>query len=233
MRALLDLVFPSACAGCDEPAAGAQICEPCRAALFAAEPQRVRPDPEPEGLPRTYALAAYDGVLREMLLQYKERGRHGLADPLGDLLATVVRRGERTSAPALLVPVPATAKAIRERHGDHMVRLANRVARTLRRGGRPAAVACGLSALPRQDSTELSALERIRTASLGFTTRPSAVPAMREAAERGAAVILVDDIVTTGATLAATAERLEAAGVPVTCAGALAATQRHSTGMRV
>ena len=55
----------------------------------------------------------------------------------------------------VLVPVPATAAAVRARHGDHMHRLARRAAADLRRDGYDAAVATPLRALPRADSAEL------------------------------------------------------------------------------
>jgi len=225
---LVDLVLPAACAGCGEAqgTAGA-LCRPCRVALHGARPQRTRPDPEPPGLPATYALAAYAGALRGAIVQYKEENRHELIPVLGGLLASVVHRslGGR-AGPVLLVPVPATAAAARRRHGDHIVRLAKVAARLLP----DAAVTVPLRALPRPgDSTELSAAERRAAARQAFAVRPRRLARMRATAGRAGApcVVLVDDIMTTGVTLAASAERLAAAGVRVDRAAVLAATQRH------
>jgi predicted amidophosphoribosyltransferase len=229
LGALVDLVLPVDCAGCAAPGVAAPLCPACLAALDAAQPQRVRQDPEPAGAPRTYALAAYGGALRSALLAYKERHRHALAGPLGDRLAGVVTRGLLTGPrPVLLVPVPGTAAAIRRRHGDHVVRLAERAAGTLRRQGLPAAVAGALRATPKADSVELSAAERAAAAGTAFVTRPRPLPAIRAAAQRGAVVVLVDDIVTTGSTLAAAGRRLASAGITVGHAAVLAATQRRS-----
>jgi predicted amidophosphoribosyltransferase len=129
----------------------------------------------------------------------------------------------------LLVPVPATAAAIRERHGDHVVRLAERAARTLRHQGRPAAVAGALRALPKSDSAELTAVQRAQAAQTAFAVRPGRLPGVREAAAGGAVVVLVDDIVTTGSTLVAAANRLAGGGVAVGYAAVIAATQRRGS----
>jgi predicted amidophosphoribosyltransferase len=231
VRALLDLVLPAGCAGCAEggPLRGG-LCRPCADAVLAADPQRVRPDPEPVGLPPTVALAAYGGALREALLAYKEKNRHALAAPLGAALATTVVRGlaltRAVAAPVVLVAVPDTAEAIRRRQGDHVVRLARRAARTLRAGGVEAAVAAALRARPRPDSAELGAAERAVAARDAFVTVDRQLPAVRAAAAAGARVVIVDDIVTTGSTLAAAAGMLAQEGVSVSFCGVLAATRR-------
>jgi predicted amidophosphoribosyltransferase len=218
---LLDLVLPATCVGCDEPARGV-LCEPCRVALAAARPGRTRPVPEPPGLPPAFALAAYAGSLRRMLIQYKERNRHQVTPVLGGLLARVVSAATPGLAgPLTLVPVPATAAAARRRHGDHIDRLAHHAAGALRRRGVDAGVAGLLRALPkREDSAELSAAERARVAGQAFAARGRRAP--------GGTVVLVDDIITTGSTLAAATARLAAAGVRVDRVAVLAATQRQA-----
>ncbi|HTJ35632.1 MAG TPA: phosphoribosyltransferase family protein [Dactylosporangium sp.] len=220
---LVDLVLPATCAGCDEPSARA-LCAACRVALAEALPQRTRPDPEPVGLPPTYALAAYAGAMRRAIVQYKEENRHELTGALGGLLARVVRRAAPGGA-VVLVPVPATAAAVRRRHGDHMLRLARAAARALP----GASIARPLRALPKaDDSAELSAVQRARAARHAFAVRPGPAAALRDRLERGgAAVVLLDDIVTTGVTLAAAADRLAAAGIVVHRTAVLAATQRR------
>jgi predicted amidophosphoribosyltransferase len=179
-------------------------------------------------MPRCVALAAYAGSLREAILAYKERGRHTLAGPLGDRLADVVVTAlGAVPAPVLLVPVPATAAAARDRYGDHMLRLARRAARGLARRGWPAEVACPLRARPRRDSAELSSVDRLRVATGAFALVPGRLPAVRASVRDGARLVLVDDVVTTGATLAAVAARLREAEVDAPVAAVLAATQRR------
>jgi len=178
-------------------------------------------------MPRCAALAAYAGSLRGALLGYKERGRYALAGPLGDRLADVVRAALGRPGPVLLVPVPGTAAAARDRYGDHMLRLARRSARTLGRHGWPAAVASPLRAARRPDSAGLSSTDRLRVAAAAFTAVPGRVGPVRAAVAAGARVVVVDDVVTTGATLAAVCARLGTEGVAAPVAAVLAATQRR------
>jgi predicted amidophosphoribosyltransferase len=175
------------------------------------------------------ALGPYAGELREALLSYKERGRHGLARPLGLLLAEVVAESAGDPRPVLLIPVPATARAVRARHGDHLRRLARHAAVRLRRAGWPVAVAGPIRALPRPDSADLDSAGRAAAAASAFRLRSGRMPALRRAAA-GRAVVVLDDIVTTGVTLAAVSRLLTGAGVPVHAAAVLAATARRHIG---
>jgi predicted amidophosphoribosyltransferase len=254
---LTDLVLPAECAGCRATRVPLRygVCASCAAVLEALSPGPVRPTPAPVGLPDCVALGPYRGALREALLAYKERGRHGLARPLGLLLAEVVAAavtdpplasagapgpsgnpagtrwpgGTGGPRPVLLVPVPATARAVRDRHGDHLRRLARHAAGRLRRAGWPVAVARPLRALPRQDSTALDSAGRAAAALAAFRLRPERLPALRRSADR-AAVVVLDDIVTTGVTLTAVSRLLSGAGVPVHAAAVLAATARRRAG---
>ncbi|GAA0796483.1 ComF family protein [Spirilliplanes yamanashiensis] len=225
---LADLVLPAACAGCgaDRVPLRYGVCAPCAAALEALTPAPAGPSPRPAGLPPCTALGAYGGPLRGVLLAYKERGRHRLARPLGHLLAGVVAAAV-PPGPVLLVCVPSTARAARERRGDHLARLAAHGVRRLRAAGWDAAVVRPLRALPRPDSATLDRSGRAAAARASLRARPSRLAPVRRAATEGARVVLVDDIVTTGATLAAATAVLNRENVPVDAVAVLAATRRR------
>lgn len=229
LAALADLVLPAECAGCRTPHVRLRhgACAQCATTLAALRVHPVRPAPTPPGLPPCVAVGEYAGPLRESLLAYKERGRVTLATPLGVLLAEAVAAAAGgLRRPVLLLPVPSTAAAVRERHGDHMRRLADRAAKALRHAGWPTAVAQPLRALPKPDATHLDSAQRAIAAAAAFRPRHKRMDRAREAA-RGRAVIVVDDIVTTGATLAALTAILIRAGVPVDGAAILAATRKR------
>ncbi|HTF09835.1 MAG TPA: ComF family protein [Asanoa sp.] len=222
-------MLPAECAGCRTPHVPLRhgACPDCAAALAALRPSPVRPQPAPPGLPPCVAVGEYAGPLRESLLAYKERGRVSLATPLGVLLAEAVAAAAGgVRRPVLLLPVPSTAAAVRERHGDHVRRLADRAAKTLRRAGWPAAVAQPLRALPKPDATHLDSAQRAIAAAAAFRARPGRMDRARRAAS-GRAVVVVDDIVTTGATLAALTAILIRAEIPVAAAAILAATRKR------
>jgi predicted amidophosphoribosyltransferase len=229
---LVDLVLPAACPGCRAPGA-ARLCGECRESLSRLRAHPVRPTPAPPGLPPCVAMGGYQGVLREVLLAYKERGRYPLARLLGDLLAgsvlgALAATGHRAGTPVLLVPVPDTPSAARERYGDHMRRLAGHAADRLNRSGWPAGVAVPVTARPRPDSAHLGAAGRLAASAGAFAPRTSALRRVIDAQRRGTVTITVDDIVTTGATLAALACLLDSHGIRVPAAAVLAATRRRS-----
>jgi predicted amidophosphoribosyltransferase len=226
-----DLVVPATCAGCGS-ANARLLCGECRGVLGGLAPQEVRPTPAPAGLPRCVALGAYGGVLREVLLAYKERGRYPLARPLGGLLAGavaggVLAEGYPAGVPVLLLPVPDAPAAARARYGDHMRRLARYAAQRLATEGWPAAVAVPVRARPRQDSVHLDTAGRSEAAARAFRVRPRQVARLAQAQRAGAVLVAVDDIVTTGATLAALSGLLRGAGLRVPVAATLAATRRR------
>jgi predicted amidophosphoribosyltransferase len=230
--ALVDLVLPGACAGCGAERVPLRFgaCAGCVAALEALTPFRTTPVAPPHGMPACIAVGTYAGPLRSVLLAYKERGRHRLARPLGALLAAAiaeaaVRGGGGPGVPMTVLPVPSTARAARQRHGDHMARLAASAVRRLRAAGWRADVTQPLRALPRPDSVSLDAAARIAVAESSLRIRTSRIRVLRRALTMKGTLIVVDDIVTTGSTLAAVTTRLEEANMQVTGAAVLAATR--------
>ncbi len=219
---LADLVLPRTCAGCGVPRA--VLCRHC-AALFAV-PHLATPRRFPDGFPPTVAAGRYAGPVRPALVAFKERGRAELARPLGRALALAVAAAVsgllEPPGPVLLVPVPGTAAALRSRGRDHVRELVAVAVPELRGVGLPADEARLLERRGRvRDSASLSAAQRRANLAGTFASRPFAVPP-------GAVPVLVDDIVTTGATLCEAASVLSARsqGTAPVLAAVVAATPR-------
>lgn len=209
---LLDLVLPRRCAGCSAP--GRVLCSACTADL--RWPRRHRPTPCPAGLPPLVTAGSYDGVVRAALLAHKERGRLGLVRPLGAALAAAVRELD-PPRDVVLVPVPSAPAAVRARGQDHARRLAAAAARAV-----PGATARSLLVPARAVADQSGLTTAGRAANLRGALR-----ARRPL--HGLTVVVVDDVVTTGATLVEAARALRAGGAEVRGCAVVAATVRRST----
>ncbi|WP_241038197.1 phosphoribosyltransferase family protein [Blastococcus litoris] len=206
IAALADLLLPRTCAGCGVP--GAVLCRSCAGAL--ARPHLAAPRRFPWGFPPTVAAGAYAGPVRPAVVEFKERGRAELAVPLGAALALAV--AAVTAAvpgpvrPVVLVPVPSTRAGLRARGRDHVRELTARAVVELRAAGLPAAEARLLRRRGRaRDSAGLSAAQR--RANLAGTFER-----LRGDVAPGAVLVLVDDVVTSGATLTEAAAALSSGG---------------------
>jgi ComF family protein len=213
---LLDLVLPQSCAGCG--GAPGLLCAACRAALSSV-PRPAMPSPAPPGLPVPWAATRYEGPVRAMIIAYKESGRTGLARPLGAALARCVLAA--ADPPVLVVPVPSARAAVRRRGHDPAHRLAAAAVAALRAGGVPARRVAALTHTRRvADQAGLATAGRAANLAGALrVARPDEVTGRR--------VIVVDDVVTTGATLAEAARALRAAGAEVPAAAVVAATRRR------
>jgi predicted amidophosphoribosyltransferase len=220
---LAQVVTGRECVGCARP--GFDLCQGCRTPLRRGA-RRADPTPCPPGLPPTYAATAYEGPVREAVVALKERGRTGLLQPLADALTASVAATvlDRTTTPRslLLVPVPSSPDAARSRDTAATLDLARTAARGLCAVGLPARCWPVVRAVRRRaDQTGLTSQGRAEN--LAGSMRASAgrrFPA-------GYDVVIVDDVVTTGATLAEAARALRACGIEVIGCAVVAATARR------
>jgi len=199
---LLDLVLPVECGGCGAPST--RWCDACAGALTvrADEPVLVTPRLDP-GVP-VFSLGRYAGARREAIVAVKERGRTDLVVPLSAAVhvgLTHLLAWGIVDEPLTLVPAPTRRSAARRRGGDPVTRMA------LAAGppGTTVSQALRMRAFTR-DSVGLSASDRQRNIAGRVVLRKPV----------GGDVLLVDDVVTTGATADESVRVLQTAGARVT-----------------
>jgi ComF family protein len=193
LQGLLDLIAPRRCAGCDMAARedGAAFCEAC-APLIEPVPEAFRP-------PRPAAAAfAYGGPLADAIARMKYARRPDLARPLGALLAgAACRYAGRVDC---VMPLPLHAARLRERGFNQSALLAAAVARSL---GLPLDTRRLRRVRRTADQAGLSRALRAENVRAAFAVR---------ARMPGTRVLLIDDVRTTGATLAEASRALLEAG---------------------
>lgn len=224
-RALADAVAlgaPPTCAGCG--LAGSAVCEACLAS-FAGAARPHRPSPTPPGWVPAFVVADYGGVARDVITSWKERGRRDVAGHLAPALARAIHTALDDLAPAdggasiAIVPIPASAAARRRRGEDAWARVVRQAVALVTQELPDAVVRldnCLRLTRHTRDQSGLSAAAR--SVNLGGALsclRPPAGP-----------VVVVDDIITTGATVAEASRALRAAGVTGVRVAAIAATSR-------
>lgn len=218
--ALADLVLDRGCAGCGE---GAQVLCPACAALLGAPAYAAPPQPCPPGLPSPWAIGAYAGPVRAVLLAHKEHARLALAAPLGTALARAAAAAAPGHDDVVLVPVPSRASAVRDRGHDALARTARAAARAMRRETRAVQVLPVLR-IRRSvvDQAGLTSEDRRANLAGAFEVPRGLRPLV--AARR---IVVVDDVVTTGSTLAEAVRAVRRAGARSVGAAVVAATERH------
>lgn len=207
----LAVLSPVCCAGCG--AADRSLCGACRAQL--------QPFPAPRTLAdglTVFTALRYEGVVRHSILAFKESGRTDVAKALAPAFAAAIAEAREAAgavvagaalAEVLFVPVP-TSRAARRRRGFDPVALLSR-----RAGSHPDRILVNIRRTRSQKT-------------LGFTDRATNLRESMIARQdlSGKRVILLDDVLTTGASLTEAARAVRAAGGEVVCGAAVAFTPR-------
>jgi predicted amidophosphoribosyltransferase len=226
LDAWLDLVHGAVCVGCATP--GRSLCRHCAQDL-PSRAVAVRPTPCPEGLAASFAAGEYAGLLGALVVAHKEHAAYTLVRPLGAALAVAARAACDPDARTVLVPVPSRPAVVRERGHDPVLRMARVAARLLRRQGYDVRVAQVLeqrgSVL---DQAGLDATQRARNRSGSMVVRAPARAALARTGVRLGAVV-VDDVLTTGATAREAQRALTDSGMTVRAVATVAATRKRTS----
>jgi predicted amidophosphoribosyltransferase len=209
---VLDLILPLECGGCGAPAT--RWCDTCdiELSVSAEQPHVVNPRIDPQ-VP-VFALGRYVGARRQAILAMKEHGRGDLVAPLARALAVGVHRlltWGMVETPLTIVPAPTRRSAARRRGGDPVARLARAAV-----AGHP-----DVAVVP---ALRLKALAR-DSVGLGTSAREHNIAGqvLLRGQRPRTEVVIVDDIVTTGATARESVRTLRAAGIQVAAVLAIAA----------
>ena len=209
---MLDLILPLECGGCGVPAT--RWCDACARQLLVRpdEPHVVAPRVHP-GVP-VFSLGRYAGPRRNAIVAVKEHGRADLIGPLG----TALRGGLRQlltwgvlGTPLTVVPAPTRRYAARRRGGDPVTRIAL------------AATSGGLQVARGPSAPDESPGPRLgRAVGCRATTKRRGPGRPHGRGARGRTCVVVDDIVTTGATASEAVRVLQTSGARVIAVLALA-----------
>lgn len=222
LHALMDIVFPRFCAGCGHEIGGVSgylcwdcqtrfewihppFCEICGDPLEGDVPMPVVCAGCRQGLPafeRARSVARFRGVLRELLHDFKYRGATWLSGDLVGLLRTCYEIYFARAGFDTVTYVPLYPARERERSYNQALLLAQGLAGTC-----PglALRACLRRIRPTRSQTNLTAAERLANVKDMFAIRSS-----RDT--QGKRILLIDDVMTTGATVNECALTLKEAG---------------------
>lgn len=226
LAAVADLVVPRTCPGCGT--SSASWCAACAGELLGelvafGGVRPVAPSPSPPGFPPCFAAGAYAGRLACVIRAHKDGDRADAAGLLAALLrpvldAAVAQLVATGAEDPLVVPAPSRGSSVRHRGRDPLGDVVRRAA-----AGRWPVLGCLAMRRGVRDQAGLDARARAANLAGAVVMRPAA-----RGLVSGRPVVLVDDVVTTGATLSGSTEALRGAGASVVVAVVLSARRRRN-----
>ena len=211
-KSLADFVYPPICYGCDVEVEEGLVCEGCRLALFTHElavcPKCGRPCASssrscgqcdtPFHLSRVRAVGIYAPPFDKLVQAFKYSGKTKVGELLGRALATLVQQDEMLSAADAVCPVPLHPARLRERGFNQSLLLAAAISMSTRV---PLTECLMRTRYTPTQTAKATREKRLKNVEGAFQIRPGAAVA-------GKTVLLVDDVMTTGATLDQAAQEL-------------------------
>jgi ComF family protein len=212
LKSLADFVYPPICYGCDAEVEEGLVCEGCRLALFTHElavcPKCGRPCTRtaetcgqcrtPFSLSRVRALGLYVPPFDKLVQAFKYSGKTKVGELLGRALAELVQQDEVLSAADVVCPVPLHPARLRERGFNQSLLLAAAISMSTRI---PLAECLTRTKNTPTQTRKTKPEDRQKNLERAFRIRP-------DANVGGKRVLLVDDVMTTGATLDQAAQAL-------------------------
>ena len=210
-----DLVLSRECTGCGS--VGPLLCPGCRRDVLSVQRHHVRAGPG--GLPPIVVASVYEGLAQRLVIAHKEHGMLGLTGDLGSMLALAITA--LSAGPVVIVPVPPHRDTVARRGIDTLDAIARSSAGRLRAGSTGAEV---VPLLRRRTDAgrHVGSTASQRQAKVHVTMEVDHRKA--EKLRPGHHIIVVDDVVTTGATVAEAMRALADAGLQVGGIAAVAAT---------
>lgn len=221
VAAMADVLMPPLCLACRKPLAShAAVCSSCWSKIdFIRPPLCDRlgmPLPfdlggptvsaaaaaDPPDWDRARAVARFDGVMRDLVHDLKFRDRHDARTLLGRWLAEA--GAELLAEADFVLPVPLTRRRLLSRRFNQSAILACEVARLSGKRYEPLLLRKIRRTPPQVGLTRLQRKENVAGA--------FSVQANRKSVVKGAKIVIVDDVITTGATVGACARTLRRAG---------------------
>lgn len=218
----IEVLFPSLCSGCGK--GGSFFCDSCRRKLpYLKGPTCSRCGKpvasagicaecykSPPSVDSIKAPFIFDGVIRSAIHQFKYKDIRALAQPLAEFLYLYLR--ENGVGEAVLVPIPLHKAKLKERGYNQAELLARALGKLTGWPVQTGSLVRLTDSIPQARTT--SARERCRNVEGAFSSENSLL--------KGKAVLLIDDVCTTGATLNACAQVLKKLPVASACALTLA-----------